>query len=273
MTAQQITEKGKRTMTTTITTITQRADSRARRRKALIAAVCGGALLLGGSTFALWTESAALSGGSISTGEFGVEMGDETAWDVSPDRTNGKEVDTGYMISSKAVVGHEVEDLSEFGMSPGDKIAIDYPLTVTLYGDNLVAGLTGDFTGFVPQNDKVAPFADVEVYVYDSTDKTTVWKQATGGGLSKPLELGYFASAKIESAGGHAETTGGEEPIRMDGGNTKLVNVLVVVSMDRAVDSEDARSGLIALNNAKFTLTQTRDLGVGDFATPSPAAS
>ncbi|MDR0432891.1 MAG: SipW-dependent-type signal peptide-containing protein, partial [Bifidobacteriaceae bacterium] len=112
---------------TTMTNTTASAESRSRRRKALIAAVCGGALLLGGSTFALWTQSASLTAGNIQTGTFGVAVNqaDVKAWDISADRADGG-TSIGYSLDgTNDITGHEITgpNLMNFGMSPGDKVA------------------------------------------------------------------------------------------------------------------------------------------------------
>lgn len=91
-----------------------------------IAGIAGGALLLGGTTFALWSDSITVPSGVITSGNLDVELL-ETSWqDISADRTDGP---------------HAI-DLSTFKIVPGDEIQGTFAVDLGLSGENLVAKLS-----------------------------------------------------------------------------------------------------------------------------------
>jgi len=59
-----------------------------KRRNAVIAGVAAAALFMGGSTYALWSSNATITGGEITGGDLNLQAGKLTAWDVSVDRTD-----------------------------------------------------------------------------------------------------------------------------------------------------------------------------------------
>ncbi|MDR0847561.1 MAG: alternate-type signal peptide domain-containing protein [Propionibacteriaceae bacterium] len=113
-----------------------------KRRNAVIAAVAGAALLLGGSTYALWSATANLDGGSITAGNLNIAAGTPSAYDVSSDRT-----DTSAIVIDGTTLGnltgHGITQ-GTWKMVPGDTMALVLPYTLTLEGDNLVAALSID---------------------------------------------------------------------------------------------------------------------------------
>lgn len=103
--------------------------------KGIIAGVAGIGLLSGGATFALWSDTETMAGGTITAGELDISKVAETRiWeDISAD-----------------VTAHEI-DPTAFQMVPGDTIRLSEDLKIELEGDNLDAqvvidapGLTGD---------------------------------------------------------------------------------------------------------------------------------
>lgn len=97
------------------------------KTKGLIAGAAGIALLTGGSTFALWTASDSVAGGTITNGELDVAAIDAISWaDVSADRADAPHAIT----------------LATWQMVPGDTIEGTQDIDVALDGDNLVAELT-----------------------------------------------------------------------------------------------------------------------------------
>jgi alternate signal-mediated exported protein len=121
-----------------------------RRTKGIIAGAAGVALLLGGSTFALWTASDDFAGtGKIVTGNMSVEATPNSfrVFDVSQDRDNLSD-------ANSVVVGVPGEQLfmnddndpwSE--IVPGDTIAASYEFDVKMKGDNLLGQLTASAEG------------------------------------------------------------------------------------------------------------------------------
>ena len=132
-----------------------------KRVTAIIAVAAGAALLIGGSTYALWSATAGMDGGKITSGDLNLEAGDVSAYDVSYDRQDSVPVTDGtnnLIFNAKenldgdtvivnggkdgvTMTGHDI-DLNSWLITPGDTAAVLFPYTVTLKGDNLVAQLT-----------------------------------------------------------------------------------------------------------------------------------
>jgi alternate signal-mediated exported protein len=245
-----------------MTTAGQR-DNRERRRKALIAAICGGALLLGGSTFALWTTSEKIGNQSISAGDFALEV-DKTAvaaWDISGDRTGGTEIEVAW----GTVIGHAVtkDELKGFGLVPGDTVLVKYPVTVTLSGDNLVAKLAADFSGGVDGANALPKGVTATFKAYNNTTKVGE-ASVTAGGVEN---LGYFASQNATAADG--EDAVADEVTKLTG-KTLSLNVYVTIAWANGTDETEGVGGKVNLEGAEFKLSQARDIGKGDFvATPT----
>lgn len=92
----------------------------------LVAGAAGAALLVGGATFALWSDSATVDGGTITSGNLDVALVGAPQWvDVSADRAGGD---------------HAI-DLETFRIVPGDTIEGHFGIDAALEGDNLVAAL------------------------------------------------------------------------------------------------------------------------------------
>ncbi|MCL1923533.1 MAG: alternate-type signal peptide domain-containing protein [Propionibacteriaceae bacterium] len=119
-----------------------------KRRNAIIAALAGVALLLGGSTFALWSVQANLSGGTITAGNMDITPGETAVYDVSTDRidltdTISVTVEPGVSVDlTGAPKGELIADLASWRIVPGDTVAMVFPFELSLVGDNLVAALT-----------------------------------------------------------------------------------------------------------------------------------
>jgi alternate signal-mediated exported protein len=121
-----------------------------KRRNSIIAAVAGAALLVGGSTYALWSATASIDGGTITAGDLDLEAGTLSAWDVSEDRTDIDSDGVATAASSDpefaavtlaGLSGHLIDSLDTWRMVPGDTVALLFPYKITLVGDNLVAAL------------------------------------------------------------------------------------------------------------------------------------
>jgi alternate signal-mediated exported protein len=143
--------------------------SMSKKTKGIVAGVAGGALLLGaGGTFALWSDSETVHGGTIQAGTLDVSVGESTAWyDASQDRSDaaaiwsdfswdavdfGAEdtlasgVSTEFGTLAGPVTGHPI-DLSSWRAVPGDFVLGTTPVNVAADGDNLKATLSVDAPG------------------------------------------------------------------------------------------------------------------------------
>lgn len=129
----------------------------------LIAGVAGAALLMGGTTFALWSDSADAPGGQITAGNLDVALVGDPAWqDVSADRTDNP---------------HPI-DLSTFRIVPGDTIEGSYAVDLALEGDNMVANLA--LVGGGVSGDLAAGLIDVSYTVEDATGAVVATGDSTG---------------------------------------------------------------------------------------------
>ncbi|MCL2470213.1 MAG: hypothetical protein FWF25_00510 [Propionibacteriaceae bacterium] len=182
-----------------------------KKRHAVIAAVAGASLLMGGSTYALWSASADLGYVNIRSGNFALGVGANEIWDISPDRTyrpdkfsslnpplatkifnqEGSEVADGRLLVDGA---DPVYGLKAPGWSvvPGDELAILVPVIVTLDGDNLIARLdvdTADASDLDPAlSGSLAKYMTVSYGLYDSSTKQLL-TQVTPDGNSTSVSI------------------------------------------------------------------------------------
>lgn len=132
-----------------------------KKTKGIVAGAAGAALLLGaGGTFALWTDSEQVRGGTITAGRLDVKVTDPQWFDVSQNRHDaqdiGLQVDwdsvdfgpeshyngiyTDFESWSGPAAGHPI-DLDEWRTVPGDQVLGLYKVEATAEGDNLEAEL------------------------------------------------------------------------------------------------------------------------------------
>jgi len=136
-----------------------------KKRNAVIAAVTGAALLMGGSTYALWSASANLGETQIQAGDLSIHALGVTTDDISPEVIDSETAShitilgMGVLTPDNRVVRHGVlltDTFIDSGQSnvnnapgwkaaPGDTILIITNFTVNLKGDNLVAKLEASF--------------------------------------------------------------------------------------------------------------------------------
>ncbi|HLS13021.1 MAG TPA: alternate-type signal peptide domain-containing protein [Beutenbergiaceae bacterium] len=98
-----------------------------KKTKGMLAGAAGAAILIGGSTFALWSDSETVAGGEITAGNLDVALVGDPQWkDVSEDREDYK---------------HSI-DLADFRIIPGDTIQGTFAFDAALEGENMVADLS-----------------------------------------------------------------------------------------------------------------------------------
>jgi predicted ribosomally synthesized peptide with SipW-like signal peptide len=138
----------------------------------MVAAACGVALLCGGTTFALWSDTDTIPGNSIWAGNLEIEAGPPDVWDVSVGRyannslttlrprkdetqnlMDGRYSSCGFTSTTAAstagfqfnygngrLLAHDIQ--SPWNAVPEDRVLAVYPIKIALEGDNLVADLT-----------------------------------------------------------------------------------------------------------------------------------
>lgn len=97
--------------------------------KGLAALVVAGLLLLAGyGTYALWSDSETLNGGSLSSGQLAFEGATPGEW----------------RDASEGAPGELIPDIATFQIVPGDVLTYTLTRTVRASGDNLIATLAAD---------------------------------------------------------------------------------------------------------------------------------
>jgi len=92
--------------------------------KATIAGAAGILLLAGGTTFALWSDSATVNGGSVTSGTLALEATGTPAWN-----------------DTSTATPVPIADIAAFRIVPGDTVEYTSSFTVSATGDNLTADL------------------------------------------------------------------------------------------------------------------------------------
>ena len=133
-----------------------------RKKVAAIVAVAAGlALLATGGTYALWSASDSVIGGTIKAGDLNLTAKAASYWDVTTDRVDEETAIEGtagmpltfteptppayVMVDEDDVLtGHPIASTSTWLMVPDDTVALVMPFEILLKGDNLVAELTLD---------------------------------------------------------------------------------------------------------------------------------
>ncbi|WP_453983861.1 alternate-type signal peptide domain-containing protein [Brevibacterium casei] len=193
----------------------------------IIAGAAGAALLLGGGTFALWTDSAEADGGQITAGNLDVAV-TESGWqDISADRADSP---------------HAI-DLKTFKIIPGDTVQGKYGVDVGLEGDNMVAKLKlaggGALEGALSQG------LSLKYSVQDASGKEI----ATGDNAG--VELSLVSSDNTDP--GSTQVAAGKA---VDG--TADFNVVVTAEFDKSTPNQDLVKTQAALAGSNIQLQQDR---------------
>lgn len=97
--------------------------------KGALALVAAAVVLMAGfGTYALWSDSETLNGGTVSSGQLAFEGTDPGVW----------------ADASEGLPGDPITDITAFRIVPGDVLTYTLTRTVRASGDNLVATLAAD---------------------------------------------------------------------------------------------------------------------------------
>ena len=132
-----------------------------------VAGAAGAALLMSGGTYALWSDSADVDGGAITSGNLKVDFLKHSWKDVSGDRKDSP---------------HDI-DLEDFKIVPGDTVLGKFPVDVGLEGENLVAELS--FVGGGSPDGELAEGLEVTYTVLDAEGDEVA--SGSGGSVTVPL--------------------------------------------------------------------------------------
>jgi alternate signal-mediated exported protein len=224
-----------------------------RRVKGVIAGAAGVALLLGGSTFALWSATGSMTGsGSIKVGTMTIaaDQNKASVYDVSTDRTGPDLIEVPVL----GVPGQDVTAAAQGGsleIVPGDTLAAVYPFTFNVKGDNLVAKMQ-----LTTGSNAIAWGEDVTVtYRVKINDKFA--NDAASWDLKDDAFVGYFANGEDKAEDGIIAATDGAK-------------VAVVVQVAFAKDATNATIMGVsqALQDVTVKLDQVRDVK-GQWGTPT----
>jgi spore coat-associated protein N len=123
--------------------------------KGAIALGAAGLLLLGGAgTYALWSDSVTLDGGTINAGQLDLAVTSPGAW---------ADVSTGTPVA--------IADIDAFPVVPGDVLTYSLSATLTAEGENLEATLAADPASITGDADLLA---DMTITTAVSTDGVAI---------------------------------------------------------------------------------------------------
>lgn len=245
-------------MSTTPDTTVVVVEERRRRFPVPLVAAVAAVALMGSATFALWTTSQTLTGGTITAGNLDLGRVSTAAfYDVSADRADKG---TTPIVTGTSVVGHGITTPADWRIVPGDTVAVVYTVNVTLEGDNMVAALSIDETdaGSLLNTDMTYSYA---VYIPGSPTATVVVPKTVLGGSA----LAYLAAPDAGQAAGASDAVA---PVYGMTSTTQTFTVVVYGEFDHdaVTDPEDNRTVVDTLGGLALTLTQVRTPGVGQFA-------
>ncbi|MDR2373573.1 MAG: hypothetical protein LBD77_05640 [Bifidobacteriaceae bacterium] len=241
---------------------------RSRRFNAMVAGAAGVALLLGGSTFAFWSDSTSLAVGTVTNGELGVAPGNANgvlipvlSYDLRG-KNDGNPVvqvpvNESYAASAQFVpvaagVGHHIPDLTDWRGVPGDQIEVDVPFMLTAAGDNIKYDL--EVKAGTDIDLKADAGWDVTVALYKIDLVTTAYSgKITGTLVIAPVPVTQLTSNSFSTVlSGVTEKSKGE-----------LYALVVKATMDpNAVTGTEFQAVPIALDEMTLRIQQT-DLGAG----------
>lgn len=230
---------------------------RSRRGLGILAGVAGGLLLMGGTTFALWSANDVQAGGTITNGNLDVAAaGATTYWDVSPDRTDV----TAAATPVTALDAHSIADITAYSIVPGDVLEANYGFSVALDGDNLVGDLNLSFAGGAAPPTGVTFTA--QAYYLNGATWTAVGTPVVVSPGGATFSLGYFQAAN--QLNGALDPS---IPVITDTVTSATPNVTVVVTatFDAATTGQTSVLATTALGDVTATLNQVRTAGVGNF--------
>ncbi|MCL2470215.1 MAG: hypothetical protein FWF25_00520 [Propionibacteriaceae bacterium] len=184
-------------------------DTTHKKRNALIAAGTGVALLLGGSTYALWSQIADLGGTQIRSGDLGLATQAKEIWDISADLSNrpdtlpfqvynqaGDPLSDGKLILKEADLDQPAK-VPGWTTVPGDELAVVIPFTIAMQGENLLARLdvnTSDTSNINPALvGSLAMYMNVTYGLYDAENNLVTTITPPAG--SKSFSVYYATTA------------------------------------------------------------------------------
>ena len=203
-----------------------------KKTKGLVAGAAGVALMLSGTTLALWSDSEEVNGAELTAGNLDISATDAKWKDVSDDRSDNS---------------HGI-DLSDFKIIPGDTIQGTFKVTLDLEGENMAAKvqyLTG----------QGAPISDVSDLVSgDLVDGLDADIDLELGGTSVPVSFDDLTDGLVVYShdNGNADSA-----FQLPSGDT-TVNATVTVTFDENTSDQVLTEAQATLANSELSLEQVR---------------
>ena len=250
-----------------------------KRRNAVVAAIAGAALLLGGSTYALWSANAGMEGGKIISGDLNITAGPSNAWDISTNLSGELRTDEDQAVATKdgieldGLQGHAIDSLEDWPMVPGDTVALTFPYTIVLDGDNMVAQLAigvdsdadlGDLTATIEETDD--PYITMTYEVFDK-DGASLGITGTIDASTTSTPVSYFQAPNITPG-----TEDGDIPVVTGGSEDYVLVVYVNFNKDTPKREMAGAQTLVDISN-KLTATLTQVRCTGDVDSNFPTCS
>lgn len=208
----------------------QNHSARTRLSKTIIASIAGFALLLGGSTYALWSATdTSSSSATISTGDLKVTASSPESWSDVTDSANPVTI-----------------DLSTYRLSPRSTIQLKQDLSVVVVGDNI----SGILEVHVPNNTLSTPLMEQAVFSLSLLNKSG-------------LEIGS-QTASLNTSGSLALVTSNLTPTVAAG---ELYTVKLSVTLPSTADNL-TKLQVANLGDMSITLTQGPKLAAEDLVPP-----
>ncbi|MBF0671206.1 MAG: alternate-type signal peptide domain-containing protein [Salinibacterium sp.] len=206
-----------------------------RKTTGVIASAAGATLLLGSGTFALWSDSAEVSSGTITSGSLDLDVSEPTWSDVSADRIDSP---------------HAIAEMADFRIIPGDTLEARYPLSMELEGENMLGSLGLAIGGVGVMSGPLSPgLKSVTYTMLDNSDAVV--------GTPNMANLDVLFASSDNGAPGTVTVLAGQE-----------YTVVVALTFDPATDDQDlVQTAASLLDDSDLQLSQVRS-GVGYSALP-----
>lgn len=198
-----------------------------------LAGAAGLGLLLGGSTFALWSDSADIDQQRITAGNLEVKVNDVNWRDISPDRTD-----------NRWGKGHDIKNLHNFRIIPGDQIQGEFAVDVGLEGENMVAQL------------KLAPTGKHASGELAEGLKVTYEVQDHHG---KKIGHGDWRGVTVDLASSDNGNPGNLPRVTATPDGKAEFKVVVTVEFKKDTSNRDLTRAQATLSDSELELTQVRE--------------
>ncbi|MDR2931352.1 MAG: SipW-dependent-type signal peptide-containing protein [Propionibacteriaceae bacterium] len=261
-----------------------------KRRNAVIAAAAGVALLIGGSTYALWSATGNIAGGDITSGTLEMTVGTVAGYDVSGDRydstiaavqntastpatlTFASTDEAAKVVNVKqtanAISGHPITSLGTWMITPNDTVLVSMPLNVTMKGDNLVADLTMDTTGLVGKITNKDMVYQAAIFGDDGKQIGTVQTLDTATGNAALKVATFQANGDGQNSGqDDKDSAGALVPTVGVDGTASVTLVIFGHFADKTPQDASSYAATDALGSIPVALTQVRS-GTDLFTAP-----